>query len=697
MGDQYRLEVGSFALPSNFDISKYCPLLSSTFPCVELAKKLAAPHSCQQHVEYLEKYWRLVTTFSECLIVYFHSLWILSAYRRLEDVSDPIVRSILQGRVRKVAFLLLHVSPQHVITTLQVSATIVCCMHERYLSQTATSGGSFPVTAFYGLPPTLVNNPHFLVCLLDSLLNEAGHVGSNVIMQQASKILADHPIVETILDWKVVPTADNESQVWYFTTLRQLEGCTTMWVNRVELVKGAQNRVAVERYEEHLGAQTISITFAPLELRKDGESDEMYKLIAEHPTKPAGKRRRNNDVSAPRLVTRAEIVRMNIPSWMAKLKTCESEFRGVSKVEEDVCWVLSFHQVNKRRLWKKVPPMFEATLQLRFSQHKSTLKEMLRNLSRQMPRRCVGEVDRDNDEDEMCPCGECHTDSDDETHELTDSEMDKLTEKVESVLANQCRGLAVTDALSFQLADTKTILPLYSTIPATVDISHQDVELAKGTTRSPNTQSTWNSAATITFQPSSVFPPLKTTAAPQNHSVVVAECAEQEQQSMSITDENDGTSIEADTSTVGEGSSEALPSFPIPCSRGGSDLSAAVNHVGRERTVASPPLTPPTTPPPSKTIRLSTPRTPSTPATPKHNPCCVCFRKPATVVLLPCQEQRLCADCWKTYLAEEKAVHARNERARKKLFMGNFVTATFVPLCPNCRRVVNSSFVPFMN
>ena len=42
-------------------------------------------------------------------------------------------------------------------------------------------------------------------------------------------------------------------------------------------------------------------------------------------------------------------------------------------------------------------------------------------------------------------------------------------------------------------------------------------------------------------------------------------------------------------------------------------------------------------------------------------------------------------------------MHACKERLRKKLFYGNFVAAPFVPLCPACRQVVDSSFVPFMN
>ena len=49
------------------------------------------------------------------------------------------------------------------------------------------------------------------------------------------------------------------------------------------------------------------------------------------------------------------------------------------------------------------------------------------------------------------------------------------------------------------------------------------------------------------------------------------------------------------------------------------------------------------------------------------------------------------------YLAAEKEVHGRKEKLRKELFYGTFVMAPFLPLCPTCRQVVASSFVPFMN
>ena len=111
------------------------------------------------------------------------------------------------------------------------------------------------------------------------------------------------------------------------------------------------------------------------------------------------------------------------------------------------------------------------------------------------------------------------------------------------------------------------------------------------------------------------------------------------------------------------------------------------------------PLTPPSSPSPSNKIlnKPATPRTPSTPATPAHNPCCVCRSKPAATLILPCRDQRLCAECWVAYLAAEKEVHGRKEKLRKKLFYGTFVTAPFVPVCPTCRQVVVSSFVPFTN
>ena len=109
------------------------------------------------------------------------------------------------------------------------------------------------------------------------------------------------------------------------------------------------------------------------------------------------------------------------------------------------------------------------------------------------------------------------------------------------------------------------------------------------------------------------------------------------------------------------------------------------------------PVSPPPTTPSRILIRFTTPRTPSTPPTPSHNPCCVCRRQPAVVVILPCRDQRLCTECWMSYLAAKEAVHGGKERLRRKLHYGNFVAAPFVPVCPTCNQMVESSFVPFIN
>ena len=99
----------------------------------------------------------------------------------------------------------------------------------------------------------------------------------------------------------------------------------------------------------------------------------------------------------------------------------------------------------------------------------------------------------------------------------------------------------------------------------------------------------------------------------------------------------------------------------------------------------------------SPSLRPTTPRMPSTPPTPAHNPCCVCRRQPAVVVILPCRDQRLCAECWTACLAAKEAVHGGKERLRRKLHYGTFVAAPFVPVCPTCGQAVDSSFVPFIN
>ena len=125
------------------------------------------------------------------------------------------------------------------------------------------------------------------------------------------------------------------------------------------------------------------------------------------------------------------------------------------------------------------------------------------------------------------------------------------------------------------------------------------------------------------------------------------------------------------------------------------DVLVSNTAAGLSRLVA--PVSPPPASPTPGLTQPSTPRTPCTPPTPAHNPCCVCRRQPAVVITLPCRDQRLCAECWTAFLAAKKAVHGGKERLRKKLYYGNFVAAPFVPLCPTCGQVVESSFVPFIN
>ena len=508
--------------------------------------KLATPHTYQQHLKYLVTYGKRITTFSEALVIYFRSLWILSAYLRLEDAADPKVRSLLQDKVREVASCLLHKDPQHVATILKVSATVAHHFHERYLAQVATAHGSFDVAAFYELPPRLINHPHFLVPLLDSLLNEAGRVGSKVIMQQAVKLLADHPVVEAVLDWRV---DDEESggQVWLFTKLQQLDGITTMWINRADLVKEAHGPVVVEKYEEQLGAELISIRFAALDPPTDGES-EVYELVAEKPTETGG------NVIALRLITRAGLVRMNIPSWMALLETCESEFCRISKTEGGVRWMLTFDQVNKRRVWEQVPPTVELAIESATSECRSGVRKRLQ--------RFLSGIGQDGDiEDAVCPCGKCHKDSHDEMVKLTKKEMDELTSKVVSSLADQLRGLALTDASLFNHADTKATLPLCSAMeqqPSTLAVGagmaaavfpHDNSEPVE-TTAGPVAQPGWDSATNIDFGIPSLLPSLDTTADPCEHSLTAVGRGEQKQQKISHAYEEDGTNVAAASWTV---------------------------------------------------------------------------------------------------------------------------------------------------
>ena len=140
------------------------------------------------------------------------------------------------------------------------------------------------------------------------------------------------------------------------------------------------------------------------------------------------------------------------------------------------------------------------------------------------------------------------------------------------------------------------------------------------------------------------------------------------------------------------------PSAAVPPLRASSTIPRLVVVVPNDTAAPLPLLASPASPSPGcKMHEPDTPRTPSTPGTPAHNPCCVCSRKPAAVVLLPCRDQRLCAGCWSAHVAAKQTVHARNEKLRRELFFGTFVAASFVPPCPTCRQDVASSFVPFTN
>ena len=115
------------------------------------------------------------------------------------------------------------------------------------------------------------------------------------------------------------------------------------------------------------------------------------------------------------------------------------------------------------------------------------------------------------------------------------------------------------------------------------------------------------------------------------------------------------------------------------------DALSVVVDVALSSTVAdsSQPAAPASPLPISPSIRPTTPRSPSTPPTPAHDPCCVCRCQSAVVVILPCRDQRMCAECWTSYLAAKEAVHGGKERLRRKLHSGNFVAAPFVPVCPH--------------
>ena len=101
-------------------------------------------------------------------------------------------------------------------------------------------------------------------------------------------------------------------------------------------------------------------------------------------------------------------------------------------------------------------------------------------------------------------------------------------------------------------------------------------------------------------------------------------------------------------------------------------------------------------PPPAvaRTVVCSSPRTaePSLDAPSVAPPLivAVCRRQPAAVVTH--------ADCcWMACVAAEMVVHVRKEKLRKELCYETVVAPSFVPLCPTCRQVLASLFVPFVN
>jgi hypothetical protein len=336
-----RSRVGNRNANSSFSTSASFPALNRPTPIMS-----------EQQIEKLVVHQR-ITGFCPDQLQYVFSLWLLSANIRLDMVQNERVKTLLQGQLQRAA-LMLHELPTYVNTILRVSATISNChCHDRYLAHISSEqGGSFDLAAFHDIEPALLSSDDFLGTLLYDLLPGSELVvGRSEIMRYSVRLLLHHyPFTLTLLDWRVGDSPDSNDgswgHVWYHVKLHAVDKtflqAPSAWLQRTDLMTSDQGEDQVMCYEQMLAQAYTSMLYAPPLSRQDQRGD-WYVLIPA----PASN-------SKKRLISTAQIARINIKSWTAWMQACDSE--SPPEISEDgFCRVPTVNPDTGRREWKQVP------------------------------------------------------------------------------------------------------------------------------------------------------------------------------------------------------------------------------------------------------------------------------------------------------------------------------------------------------
>jgi hypothetical protein len=343
---------------------------SASFPAVDQK----TPTMSEQQIEKLVTHQR-ATGFCPEQLKYMFSLWILSANIRLDKVTDVGVKTLLHDQLHAAA-LMLHELPAYVNTILRVSATIfnVPHCHDHYVAHISSEQGSFDLASFHYLEPALISWDGFLDTIVHELLTGPELVvGRTEIMRYSVKLLLrDFPVTPTLVDWRVGDTPDSDDgswgDVWYHVRLHPIDNTfvhrPSAWLQRTDLMSIDQGKDGVVLFEQLLAEAYTSMLYAPSLSRQD-QRDDWYVLISASASNSKKRPRSSRSVitNAPnvtkvpageRLISIAQIGRMNIEKWTAWMLACNSEFHPEIK-EEGLCRVPTINPDTGRREWKQVP------------------------------------------------------------------------------------------------------------------------------------------------------------------------------------------------------------------------------------------------------------------------------------------------------------------------------------------------------